>query len=163
MEKFLAEDKTPTVSVVPQSIATSKTGARVNMENAKRVTFMVNVGVGTSTTAHLFILKQHTAGTSGQSHDLEVAHPYYHKLDTATKFTKADVDVDTASYDLHTLMANKKGLVMFEVLAEDLRSDCSWVSIDFGGSGGTQAGGVVALVGHSFKPAYEQIVDYVAP
>lgn len=161
MEKFLVEDKTPTVSVAPQSIATSKTGARVNMENAKRVTFMVNVGIGTSTTGHVFVLKQHTAGTSGSSHDLAVAHPYFHKLDTATKFTKVEVASATATYDLHTLMANKAGLVAFEVLSEDLRSDCAWVSIDFGGSGGTQAGGIVAFVDHGFKPAYEQVVDYV--
>lgn len=158
MEKFLSEDKTIVSVVAPQSVATAKTGARVSMVNAKRVTFIVDVGAGTSTTDHDFVLQQHDAASVGNSHDLAVAHPYYHKVGAATKFTKVDVESALASYDLHSLLSNSASLVVFEVLAEDLRSDCKWVSLNVGATGGTQIGSVVGLVDHSFKPAYEQEV-----
>lgn len=158
MEKFLSEDKTIKSVVDPVSIATSKTGERVKIENGKRVAFIVNVGAGASTTAHTFVLKQHTAASDGTSRDLEVAHPYYHKVGAATEFTKVEVDTALATYDLHTLLANNKALVVLEVLPEDLDQDCKWVSLDLEASSGTQVGSVVALVDHSFKPAYEQEV-----
>lgn len=158
MEKFLSEDKTIKSVVDPVSIATSKTGERVKIANAKRVIFVVDVGAGTSTTAHSFVLKQHDDASAGNSYDLAVAHPYYHKVAAATKHTKVEVDTATATYDLHTLLASDKALVVFEVLSEDLRADCKWVSLDVGAAGGTQIGAVVALVDHDFKPAYAQEV-----
>lgn len=161
MEKFLSEDKAVKSVVAPVSVATAKTGDRVKIQSAKRVAFVVELGAGTSTTAHSFVLKQHDAGTGGASHDLAVAHPYFHKVGTASKFTKVAVDVAQATYDLHTLIAQDKALVVFEVLAENLRADCKWVSLDVGAAGGTQIGSVLALVDHDYKPAYEQVVDYV--
>lgn len=158
MEKFLGEDKAIKSVVDPQSIATAKTGARVKVVNVKRVAFVVDVGAGTSTTAHSFVLKQHDDPTAGNSHDLEVANPIYHKIGAALKFTKMNVDVATATNDLHSLIGQDKALVVIEVLSENLRADCKWVSLDVGAAGGTQVGAVVALVDHEFKPAYAQEV-----
>ncbi len=158
MEKFLAEDKAIKAVVGPASIATLQTGARVSAKNTKRITFLVNVGAGTSTTAHSFVLKQHDAASSGNSYDLAVANPYFHKVGVATKFTKVEVNTALATYPLHSLLADSASLVVFEVLSEDLRSDCAWVSLDVLAAGGTQVGAVAALVDHDFKPAYEQTV-----
>jgi hypothetical protein len=160
MEKFLCEDKAIKSVVDPVSIATAKTGGRVKMVNAKRTTFIVDVGAGTSTTAHSFILKQHDAESSGNSKDLAVAHPYYHKVDDADSFTKVDVDTATATYDLHSLLSDDKGLAVFEVLSEDLDSEngFKWVSLDIVAANGTQVGSVLAVVDHEFKPAYAQEV-----
>ena len=158
MEKFLGEDKVLKAVVGPVSIQTSRTGERVKIAGAKRVSFIINVGVGSGTNAHSFVLKQHDAASSGNSHDLEVAHPYYHKVDDADAFTKVDVTTATATYDLHTIMGEDMAIVVFEVLAEDLRSDCKWVSLDVGAAGAAQIGSVLAVVDPDFKPAYEQVV-----
>lgn len=158
MEKFLGEDKAIKSVVDPQSIAGAQTGARVKMVNVKRVAFVIDVGAGTSTTAHSFVLKQHDAETAGNSYDLAVANPIFHKVGAATKFTKLDVDVATATNDLHTLLGQEKAVVVIEVLSENLRSDCKWVSLDIAAAGGTQVGAVIALADIEFKPAYAQEV-----
>jgi hypothetical protein len=157
MEKFLCEDKVIKSVVLPGAFAAA-TGSRVSMANAKRVTFIVDVGVGTSTSAHKVILQQHDAATAGTSGDLEITNPYYKKINTATEFTKVDVRTATATYDLHSVLADYKAIVVFEVLAEDLTDGYGWVSVNTGAATGTQSGVVIAIVEPDFKPGYEQEV-----
>lgn len=155
MEKFLAEDKALKAVVGPVDLNTAAvTGARVNIKNAKRVTFVCVLGAGTSTTTHGFTLKQHTAASSGTSADLSVDNPYYHKVGAATVFTKVSPSSAAAAYDLHTLLSDSASIVVFEVLAEQLTDGYGWVSVDTADSGGAQLATILALVDSEFKPAY---------
>lgn len=162
MEKFLLEKFVPKQVVGPVDLNTAAvTGNRVDMKNAQRVTFLIALGAGTTTTTHGFTLRQHNAASAGTSKDLSVANPYYHKIGAATKFTKVDpAGVAAAVYDLHALLGDAVALVAFEVLAEDLdRSlDFEWVSLDTADSGGAQLGSVVAHVCHDLAPAYAVVV-----
>lgn len=158
MEKFLAEEKVLKTVVTPQSNTGALTGARVKAVNAKRIAFVVDVGAGTSTTAHQFVLKQHDAESAGNSYDLVVENPYYHKVGAATNFTKVEVNVGMATFDTHAVLAQNAGTVVIEVLSEQIRPDCKWVSLNLAAAGGTQVAHVLAVVEHSFAPAYIQEV-----
>lgn len=159
MEKFLAEDKTIKKVIGPVDLNTAaNTGSRIDISKGKRVAFLVNLAAGTSTTTHTLTLKQHDAATSGNSHDLSVDNPYYHKIGAATSFTKVEPTVAAAAYDLHAILADSASLVVFEVLAEQLRSDCKWVSLDIADAGGAQLGSVVGILDAEFKPAYAEVV-----
>ncbi len=159
MEKFLAEDKALKTVVGPVDLNTAAvTGARVNMAKAKRVTFIVVLAAGTSTTGHIVTLRQHTAATSGTSTDLASANPYYHKVGAATSFTKVVPGSAAAAKDIHSIVGDSASIVVFEVLAEELADGNGWVSVDTSDVGGAQIGTVLALVETDFKPGYEQIV-----
>ena len=158
MEKMFAEQFVPKVSTAAGSLASGATGARVKIAGARRVAFIVNVGAGTSTTAHSFALKQHDAATAGNSYDLNSDNPIYHKINAATEFTRLNVDTAVATNALHTQIGQSVAVVIFEVLPEQLRSDCKWVSLDVVSTAGTQVGNVLALVDTDFDPAYAQTV-----
>lgn len=159
MEKFLAEDKALKTVVGPVDLNTAAvTGARVNMAKAKRVTFIVVLAAGSSTTGHVVTLRQHDAASSGNSADLASDNPYYHKVGAATKFTKVVPGSAAAAKDIHALVGDSASIVVFEVLAEELTAGYGWVSVDTSDVGGAQIGTVLAVVDSEFKPAYEQIV-----
>lgn len=159
MEKFLAEAKVPKQVTGPVDLNTgANTGLRSLIANAKRVTFVASLGAGSSTTAHTFTLRQHDAASSGNSYDLPSDNPYYTKIGAATSFTKVVPGSAVAATDLHSVLADSAAIVIFEVLAEQLRPDCKWVSVDTTDSGGAQLGSVVAYVDSDFLPAYANIV-----
>lgn len=154
LEKVLAKQVAGPVDANTAAI----TGARFDMKGFDRVAFLVSLAAGTTTSAHLFSLKQHNAASSGTSKAVAVTNPYYHKIGAATSFTKVDVTVAEDEYDLHSILADSASMVVFEVLAEDLdvNNGFRWVSLDIADSGGAQLCSVVA-VGHNCKslPAYE--------
>jgi hypothetical protein len=161
MEKFLMEKAVVKSVVGPVDLNTAAvTGARVSMKNAKRVAFVANLGAGSSTAAHVFTLRQHDAAAAGNSKDLSVANPYFHKIGAATSFTKVTPGSAAAAYDLHSILADSASMVVFEVLAEDLDRDngYAWVSVDTADSGGAQIGSIVAHVDHMLAPSYSQVV-----
>lgn len=161
MEKFLMEDKVLKAAAGPVDLNTAAvTGARVSMKNVKRVAFAINLGAGTTTSAHTFTLRQHDAAAAGNSKDLSVMNPYYHKIAAATVFTKVQPSSAAAAYDLHASLADDVAIVVFEVLAEDLdiANGYAWVSLDIADSGGAQLGSVMAIASHHFDPAYDKAV-----
>lgn len=161
MEKFLMEGHQPKQVAGPVDLNTAAvTGGRVSMKNAERCAFIVSLAAGTTTTTHGFTLRQHDAATAGNSKDLSVANPYYHKIGAATVFTKVEPGSAAAAYDLHALLADSASVVVFEVLAEDLdrANNYAWVSLDIADTGGAQLGSVVALVDNMLRPAYDKAV-----
>ncbi|TXG78096.1 hypothetical protein E6Q11_01695 [Candidatus Dojkabacteria bacterium] len=155
MEKFLAEDKAVKSVVGPVDLNTAAvTGARVDMRKAKRVTFIVTLAAGTSTTGHVVTLRQHTAASSGTSADLASENPYYHKVGAATVFTKVTPGSAAAAKDIHAVVGDNASIVIFEVLAEELTEGYGWVSVDTSDVGGAQLGSVIALVETDYKPGY---------
>ena len=134
------------------------TGARVSMKGCKRIAFVVAMGDSTSAVAS-FSLKQHNAASSGTTKALSVANPYFVKAAAATVFTKVTPGSATDAYDLSTTFADEPGMVVFEVLAEDLdvTNDFAWVSVDIADSTAAKLGSVVAVCHEvGLKPPYGQ-------
>mgnify|MGYP000978218320 FL=1 len=161
MEKLLMEKMAVKTGIVPVDLNTgANTGIRFDMKNMKRATFICLLGAGTSTTTHSFALKQHDAASSGNTKALSVGNPYYHKVNTATYFTKVAPTVDADTYDLHSVVADYVAVVVFEVLAEQLDRDngYEWVSLNIADTGGAQLGSQVILADAEFLPSYGQVV-----
>ena len=156
MEAFLMEKASVKALIGPVDLNDgANTGLRVDMSKARRVTFICILAAGTTPNAHLFTLYQHTVTTAGTPLVLAVDNPYYHKLDTATEFTKVVPGAAASAYNLDSIFADAKGIVVFEVLAEQLTDGYKWVSIDIADTGGAQLGTVLAIA-HDVKdaPAY---------
>lgn len=158
---FLMEKQTLKQVVGPVDLNTAAvTGNRVSMKNATRVAFIIALGAGTSTSAQTFTLRQHDAASAGNSKDLSVDNPYYHKIAAATSFTKVQPGSAAAAYALHASLADDVAIVVFEVLAEnlDIANGYAWVSVDTADSGGAQLGSIVAVVDEALLPAYDKVV-----
>jgi len=155
MEAFLVEKLNMATGLVPVDLNTAaNTGLRVSIKDAKRVSFAVIMGASTAAVTD-FTLQQHNAATAGTSKALSVANPYYHKVSSATEFTKV-VPVAAASNFVPTDFASLGGIIVFEVLAEDLdvNGDFAWVSLDIADSTAAKLGAVIAVVDEDLKPAY---------
>lgn len=159
-EAFLMEQSIVKAIIGPVDLNTAdNTGLRVDMQKFKRVSFICVLAAGSTPNAHLFTLQQHTVATSGTPADLSVDNPYFHKLDAATVFTKVQPEAAAAAYNLDSLFADAKGIVVFEVLQEQLTDGYRYVSLDITDVGGAQLGAVIAI-GHGATelPAYSKVV-----
>lgn len=156
MEAFLMEKANLKASSGPVDLAGAQTGARISMKDYKRVAFIVHLGSSAATTP-TFNLKQHNAASGGTTKVLSVANPYYHKAGAATSFTKVEPSSAADSYVLTSLFATAAGVVVFEVLAEDLdvNGGFGWVSLDIPAAGAAKLGAVMAVCHEpGSKPAY---------
>lgn len=156
-KSFLYEHNHKT-GIVPQNCASGVTGARVKMNDCEKLFILINVGAGTAGT-FTFTLKQHTAASSGTTANLSVDNGYYHKLSTATVFTKVEnEDSAAAAYTLSTEIGANKAVVAFEVDASQLNVDGGyyWASLDIAAIGQDRICSVDYIkVNSAFKPAYE--------
>ena len=156
MEQFFLEKYNLKISTTPVDLNTgANTGERISMKDAKRVTFVCVMGDSTSATTD-FSLKQHNAASAGTSKALSVANPYYRKAGAETEFTKVTPSSATDNF-VPTAFANEPGIVVFEVLAEDLdvENDYAWVSLDAADAAAAKLGAVIAIVEQKSKPAYD--------
>lgn len=160
MEAYLMEKAQVKVVTGPIDLdAGANTGLRVDMQQFKRVTWIVAVAAGTTPSSHTFAFKQHTVASAGTPAVLSHANPYFHKLGAATSFTKVQPAAAADSYDLDTLVGDAKFVLVFEVLSEDLSDGYRWVSLDLTDAGGAQLGTVIAICHEAqFKPAYDKVV-----
>lgn len=156
MEAFLLEKATVKSVVDPQSISSAVVGNRVDMKNAKRVSFIVSVGTSTSATAVTFTLEQANAASSGTKKVLSVANKYFYKANTDTVFTKVEPASAASAYDFTSIIGDHVGYVVLEVLAEDLdvENNFEWVSIDVTAAGVTKQCSIIAIVDSEFRPPY---------
>ncbi len=136
------------------------TGDRVSMKGLTRVTFVVNMGDSTAATLVAFTLRQHNAASAGTSKDLSVLNPYFVKAGAATSFTKVEPTVAAALHTLTTTFADEPGIVVFEVLAEDLdvNNGYAWVSLDIGDAGAAKIGSVLAICHGAVNPSYSAVI-----
>lgn len=157
MEQFLAEGKVLKLAHLPKDLnGAVTTGARIHLNNVERLGIVVALGTSLASVA-TFTLRQHNAATAGTSKNLVVANPYFVKADAATKFTKVVPSVAAAEYVLSTTFSTVGGLVVFEVLGEDLdvNGGFSYVSIDIANSTAAKLASTVYVGEPSFKPAFE--------
>ena len=142
--------------MAPADLAVAVTGARIGISKGDKIAIAIVMGASlASTTA--FTLKQHDAATAGNSKNLEVANPYFYKAGSATAFTKVSPTVAAAVYDLSTIFSTAAGIVVFEVLSEQLDNEngYGYVSVDIGAAGAAKIGaGVYILDNVRHAPAY---------
>lgn len=154
---YLAEAKGMKQAFAPADLnGGATTGARIGLKNGSRVAVVVDMGSSTGASVN-FTLRQHDAASSGNSKDLEVANPYYHKVDGDTKFTKIEPSTESASYDLSSLFAADGGLVVFEVVEDQLDTDngFAWFSLDVGDPGAAKVFAAAYVMEADKEPAYE--------
>jgi ApbE superfamily uncharacterized protein (UPF0280 family) len=160
MEAFLAEEAILKQGFGPVDLAGAQTGARISLAKGQRVAIVIQVGVSAAST-NIFTLKQHDAAAGGTSKVLAVSNPYFHKADVATVFTKVVPGAPASAYDLSALLSTVKGVVVLEVLAEDLdvNADFNHVSLDTTAAGVAKLGAALYIIDDpKFLPAYSQSV-----
>jgi len=158
---FMLEENNVKQAFAPVDMNTAAiTGARISLAKGNRVAIVIHMGTSTAAVAQ-FTLRQHNAASSGTSKDLSVANAYFVKAGSATSFTKVAPTVAAALYDLSTDFAANGGVVVFEVLAEDLdvNGNFTHVSVDVADSTAAKlAGAVYVLRGCEKLPAYSEVL-----
>jgi hypothetical protein len=158
MNKFLMEKTNIKPVNVPVDMNSAAiTGARIKLDTGNRLAIHIHMGDSTSATAS-FTLQQHNASTAGTSKALSVANPYYHKKAALDVFTKVIPDTATEAYDLSSIFANDEGIVVFEVLAEDLDVEGGyyWASLNVADSGAAKLISAVYIVHECYDgPPYD--------
>ena len=132
------------------------TGARVSMASGERLSIVVSMGDSTAALVS-FSLKQHNAASGGTTKALSIDNAYFHKVGAATSFTKVEPTSATDAYDLSALFAGEPGVVVFEVLQEnlDVQNNFSHVSIDIADTTAAKIISGLYLVGSTKNdPAY---------
>lgn len=154
---LLLEEKNMKQAFAPVDLNTAAVvGARVSMAGCDKIAIVLSMGSSTGAAVGIS-LKQHNAASSGTSKALEVINPYFHKAGSATKFTKVEQTVAEDTYDLASLFAADGGIVVFEVLAEDLdvNNGFTHISVEVADSGaGKIAGGMYVLSNLRNEPGY---------
>ncbi len=160
-ENFLLEALNLKQGFLPVDLNTgANTGFRIPFSNCKRITFVVQMGDSTAA-AIVASLQQHNAASSGTSKALSIANPYYHKIGTATSFTKVVPAAVASSFDVSTIFAADEGIVVFEVLAEDLdvEGDFNYVSLSIADSTAAKVGACLVICGGvTALPAYAGVL-----
>ncbi len=161
MNKYLMEQQNIKVAFAPVDLNTAAvTGARVGMAKADRVA--VAIQMGTSTAAVVDIsFQQHTAASGGTSKALSIVNAYYHKAGVATSFTKVQPSAAASSFDISSVFAADGGVVVFEILGDQLDVDggFAFISVDVADSTAAKLGaGMYILHDVRYAPAYSEAI-----
>lgn len=161
MNKYLSECALLKQAHLPKDLNGAATvGERIAVAKSDRIAIVVAMGDSVGAVAN-FSLKQHTLEAAGVSKDLEVKGNYYYKAGAAKSFTKVEVETAAAAYDLSAIFAADEGVVVFEILGEDLDvdGDFAFVSIEIADATAAKLASTM-YVGHDAKrqPAYSEEV-----
>jgi hypothetical protein len=161
MEAFLMEKTQLKMVMEPVDLNTAAiTGTRVAMAKGARIAFLVMLGASLASTVQL-TLRQHTAAAGGTSQDLSVKNLYFKKVGAATSFTKVEPTVAAAMYDLSVDFSTVGGMVVLEVLSEDLDNENGYthVSLDIADAGAAKIGAAAYVMSDMrYAPAYDQVI-----
>lgn len=160
--KFLMEEYNVKTAIAPVDLSLgTNAGARVGLEKGNRIAIIVTLGTSASGVVQ-FTFNQHTALSGGSSKVLAIDTLYYKKVGAATSFTKVEPSAKASMIDLGTDFGSSYGVVVFEVLAEDLdvNNGYSHISIDIADVGAVaKVGGATYVVRNNFiLPPYSQAV-----
>lgn len=132
------------------------TGARVALKNFDKVAIVIDMGSSTAAVVD-FTLQQHTAASGGTSKVLATANPYFKKVAPADVFTKVEQTVAASNYVLSADFAAAAGMVVLEVLSEELDVDggFGFVSLNMADSTAAKIVGAYYILSNPrFQPAY---------
>lgn len=142
----------------PSDADTAINSSRVSLKNGQRCSLILHFADSTAAVVTAS-LKQHNAATSGTTKALEIDNPYYHKVGAATEFTKVQPTAKEDEYDLASLLASEPGVVVFEILSEDLDVDngFAWVSVNLADTTAAKLTGILAIIRElAYHPGYDQ-------
>jgi hypothetical protein len=158
---FLLEEYNAKQAIIPVDLNTgANAGARVSLANHKRVAVVVTLGDSTAAVVGISF-QQHNAATAGTSKALSIANKYFVKAGAAVVFTQVEPSVAASSFDLAVDFASQEGIVVFEILAEDLdvEGDFSHISVDIADTTAAKVGAAVYILRDgSFTPNYNVAV-----
>ena len=161
MNALLLENKNLKVAFAPVDLNTAAiTGARIGLQKGGRVAAIISMGTSTAATVQV-TLRQHNAASSGTSKNLVVDNPWFHKAGAATSFSKVVPSSAAALVDASTQFASDGGLLVVEILAEQLDVDggFAWFSIDVADGAAAKLGaGVYVLSDVRHLPAYAEVI-----
>lgn len=161
MNHLLLEKQSIKLAHLPVDLNTAAiTGARISLAKGDRVAVVVQMGTSTAATVQV-TLRQHNAATSGTSKNLSVDNPYYHKAAAATVFTKVEPTSAAAVYDVSSIFAADSGILVLEVLAEQLDVDggFAWFSVDIADSGAAKLASTAYVLSNvRYMPAYSEAI-----
>lgn len=156
MEGFLAEHKNLKVEAPLDLNTAGLSGSRVAFKDAHRVAIVLNFGTSVGATVSV-ALKQHNAATAGVTKALAIDNIYFKKIGAATVFTKVQPEAKADTYSFDADLASAAGIVVLEVLAEDLdvNGGFNHISVDVADSAVAKLAAVTYVIDPKFKPAYE--------
>ena len=159
MEGLFSEKVTCKQVAAPADLnASAVTGARIKLEKGFKLAFVANMGDSTAAVTS-FTINQHDAASAGNSKVLAISNPYFHKVATATSFTK--VAVSAASVIAPTVFAADEGIMIIEILAEDLdvNNDYAYISVDVADSTAAKIMGALYYIQYMRNvPAYSSAI-----
>ena len=146
------------IPVVADLAAGANTGHRLHLRNYDGVTVVFHKGVASAGTDTVTpTLQEHNAATGGTSQNLAVIDEWYMKseasLDGDETWTRTtQTAAATISLTNAVLPAANQGIVVFEVLGEQLSAGFEWISVNIAdpGAGGTIPG-TVLYIPHGLK------------
>jgi len=130
--QYLAEEKGIKSAFSPVDLnAAAVTGNRVKLDKAGRCAVVIAMGSSTAATVQI-TLRQHNAASAGTSKDVVVANSYFHKAGAATSFTRVEPTVAAALVDVSAVFAADGGVLVVEVVADQLDANggFAWFSVD---------------------------------
>lgn len=136
-EQFLAE-QCGLKQVIPYDMDTVTAHARIGLAKGDRLAIICSFGDSTAAVVDL-TLNQHTLVSGGTSKVLATQNPYFKKAGAATAFTKVQPSEDTSNYVLSTDLAAQEGVVVFEVLGEDLDNENGYAFVSLSAADSTAA------------------------
>lgn len=155
-EVFLAELE-GMKACIPFDMDTVTALPRIGLEKGDRVAIVCILGDSVGAVVDL-TLNQHTAITAGASKVLATSNPYYKKVGAATSFTKVVPTSETSNYVLSADLAAQEGVVVFEVLGEELDNEggYNFVSVSAADSTAAKILSVLYVLRNvRFLPAYK--------
>lgn len=161
MEQFLMEAHNIKQVGVPVDMNTAAiTGARIKMSKGDRLAIILSMSDSTAAVV-TFDLDQHTAASGGTSKALSVANPYFHKKAALTSFTKVEPTSAADTYDVSSIFSDDEGVVVFEVLGEDLDVNGGFAYVSVNALDSTAAkilSGLYVVSQSRFLPAYSEAI-----
>lgn len=159
MSEFLMESKNIKQAFVPVDMnAGANTGARIKIDSGDRISYVLSMGDSTAA-AVVLTVNQHNAASGGTSKVLAIANPYFSKKGAETSFTKVVPTSASETIDVSARFANDEGVVIVEVLGEnvDVDSGFAWISVDCADATAAKIGAAIYMVSDlRYKPGYSQ-------
>ena len=130
--------------------------ARVNLGKGDRLAFVCYLE--SVATDLVVTFQQHDAATSGNSKDLLVKRSYFVKAGADTSFARKEMSVESASIT-EADFNGAAGMVVFEVLGEDVDSDNDFAFVSLQVAARAADGCIIGeLHDMRFRPAYSEVI-----
>jgi hypothetical protein len=157
MEGFFLERHSVKTAGAKDLNGSALVGARLSMAHSDKVAIAVYLGASAASTVNIS-LKQHTAGTGGTTAILATTNTYFHKVASASEFTKVELTAVADTFNVSSIFSTVAGWVVFEVYGEDLDVNDGYnhISVDIAATAvAKDTTAVYILHDMKYNPAYK--------